>query len=54
MNGEVVLETPEALLRESDLWEVGTVNWVAQEVTAADTDDGGLIILNDYSNPYDQ
>ncbi len=53
-HGEVVMESPEALLWELDLWEVGTVEWPEQSVTPVTTDSGDFKILNDYSNPYEQ
>jgi hypothetical protein len=53
-HGEVVMESPEVLLWELDLWEVATAEWPDQTVTPVITDNGDSKILNDYSNPYEQ
>ncbi len=53
-HGEIVMDSPELLLWELDLWEVATVHWPEQTVTPVTGEGGDSKILNDYSNPYEQ
>ncbi len=49
--GQLVFESPETFLVDSDMWEVCTIEWPSGKVEVV-TSDGDLKITPEYHNPY--